>query len=156
MSIHRQEFIFEMNKSNNAQKLADEQPFYYKQPMQRSMAMPQNDLSRIGKKPMRNVSRSPNITAPMVFEDGLYGPQTARVPATVQKGYKPRKGTWEEDRLGATNVKRNLPICVLSVELDGNNTEKLKVYEGEDPETVVQKFGYKFNLSDNAMRRLLK
>jgi len=92
----------------------------------------------------------------MVLEDALYGPQTARIPATTQKGYKPRKGTWEEDRLGATNIKRNLPICVLSVELDGNNTEKLKVYEGEDPELVVQNFGMKYNLSDNAMRRLLK
>ena len=122
------------------------------------MYIPATDLSRMGpqRKPMRNVSRSPATTNPMVLDDALYGPQTARVPATTQKGYKPRKGTWEEDRLGATNIKRNLPICVLSVELDGNNTEKLKVYEGEDPELVVRNFGKKYNLSDNAMRRLLK
>jgi hypothetical protein len=103
--------------------LADEQPFYYKQPVQRSMILPPADISRIAqKKPYRNVSRSPNTTAPIMLDDPLYGPQTARVPATTQKGYKPRKGTWEEDRLGATNIKRNLPICVLSVELDGENT----------------------------------
>jgi len=30
MSIHRQEFIFEMNKAKKSTKLADEQPFYYK------------------------------------------------------------------------------------------------------------------------------
>ena len=83
MSIHRQEFIFEMNKANNAKKMNDELPFYYKQPAQRSMHMPPNDLSRIGKKPLRNVSRSPNTTAPMMFDDPLYGPQTARVPATT-------------------------------------------------------------------------
>ena len=30
MSIHRQEFIFEMNKAKKAKLMADEQPFYYK------------------------------------------------------------------------------------------------------------------------------
>jgi hypothetical protein len=48
MSIHRQEFIFEMNKAKKAKVLADEQPFYYKQPVQRSMMLPPADMSRIG------------------------------------------------------------------------------------------------------------
>lgn len=146
MSVHRQEFLY----SNKPQD-----QYLYKAPIQRSMYIPPTELSRIGQR-NRNVPRSPNASNPMMFDDALYAPQTARVPATTQKGYKPRKPTWEEDRLGATNIKRNLPICVLSVELDGNNTEKLKVYEGEDPELVVQNFGMKYNLSDNAMRRLLK
>ena len=48
------------------------------------------------------------------------------------------------------------PLCALSVQLDGDSTEILKVYEGEDPKLVVEDFGLKYNLSDNAMRRLLK
>lgn len=121
------------------------------------MQMPPTELSRIGqRKPLRNVSRSPNTSNPLVLDEGLFGPQTARVPATTKKGYNPRKQTWEQARLGATNVKRNLPICVLSVELDGYRSEKLKVYEGEDPELVVQSFGLRHNLSESAMRRLLK
>lgn len=121
------------------------------------MFIPQTELSRGGqRKPFRNVSRSPNTSNPLALDDPLFGPQTARVPATTQKGYKPRKPTWEEDRLGATNVKRNLPICVLNVELDGNRTEKLKVYDGEDPDLVVQSFGLKYNLSGKAKRNLLK
>lgn len=48
------------------------------------------------------------------------------------------------------------PICVLKVELDGDHREKIKVYEGEDPQLIVEKFGNQFNLSDNAKKRLLK
>lgn len=48
------------------------------------------------------------------------------------------------------------PICVLKVELDGDHTEKIKVYAGEDPDMIVQRFGIQFNLSENAMKRLLK
>jgi len=147
-----------MNKANKTKKsyVADDQ-YYYKAPVQRSMYIPPTEMSRINqRRPLRNVSRSPNTSNPLVLDDALLGPQTARVPATTQKAYKPRKPTWEEQRLGATNIKRNLPVCVLSVELDGNNSKKLKVYEGEDPELVVQNFGLKYNLSDNAMRRLLK
>lgn len=137
MSLHRDEYFFAKPNRNK---------------LQRSMYIPPTDLSRIGRK--RNVSRSPSATNQMLFDDAFYGPQTARVPATTQKEFKPRKRV--DDRLGATNIKRNLPICVLSVQLDGDNAEKLKVYEGEDPKLVVQNFGLKYNLSDNAMRRLLK
>lgn len=54
-----------------------------------------------------------------------------------------------------SNVKRE-PICVLKVELDGDHQEKIKVYEGEDPQKIVEKFGDQFNLSENAKKRLLK
>jgi hypothetical protein len=42
------------------------------------------------------------------------------------------------------------------VELDGDHTEKIKVFQGEDPDEIVQRFGIQFNLSENAMNRLLK
>lgn len=142
MSIHREEFLLATNKPNKSRA-------------QRSMYIPATDLSRIGQR-KRNLSRSPSAANAMLFDDALYGPQTQRMPATTQKQFKPRKVLRDEDRLGATNIKRNLPICVLSVQLDGDNAEKLKVYEGEDPKLVVQNFGLKYNLSDNAMRRLLK
>ena len=37
---------------------------------------------------------------------------------------------------GRRSSKRE-PICVLKVELDGDHTEKIKVFEGEDPEVIV-------------------
>jgi hypothetical protein len=47
------------------------------------------------------------------------------------------------------------PICVLKVELDGEHTEKIKIYANQDAPSIVAKFGELHNLSDNAMRRLL-
>ena len=54
------------------------------------------------------------------------------------------------------SFKPNEPICVLNIELDGENVEEIRVYEGEDPRVIVQKFGEQFNLSDNAMKKLLE
>jgi hypothetical protein len=56
----------------------------------------------------------------------------------------------------AQSFKPNEPICVLNIELDGENVEEIRVYEGEDPRIIVQKFGEQFNLSDNAMKKLLE
>ena len=39
------------------------------------------------------------------------------------------------------------PICVLKIELDGENIEEIKVFENDDPAEIVQKFGDNFNLS---------
>lgn len=48
------------------------------------------------------------------------------------------------------------PICVLKVELDGgDNVQHITVYEGEVAEDIVEEFGRKFNLSENAKSRLL-
>ena len=47
------------------------------------------------------------------------------------------------------------PICILNIELDGENVEEIRVYEGEDPRVIVKKFGDQFNLSDKAMHKLL-
>ena len=47
------------------------------------------------------------------------------------------------------------PICVLKIELDGQNVEEIKVFENDDPNQIVEEFGMKFNLSSNAKRRLL-
>jgi hypothetical protein len=55
----------------------------------------------------------------------------------------------------AQSFSPNEPICVLNIELDGENVEEIRVYEGEDPRTIVKKFGNQFNLSDNAMKKLL-
>ena len=48
------------------------------------------------------------------------------------------------------------PICVLKIELVGDHSEEIKVFENDDPEEVVKKFGDDFLLSDNARRRLLE
>ena len=42
------------------------------------------------------------------------------------------------------------PICVLKIELDGEHIEEIKVFENDDPNEIVQKFGNDFNLSQNA------
>ena len=48
------------------------------------------------------------------------------------------------------------PICVLKVELDGGqNVQLLRVYEGQIPEEIVEDFGAKFNISENAKHKLL-
>jgi hypothetical protein len=47
------------------------------------------------------------------------------------------------------------PICVLKIELDGQNIEEIKVFENDDPGKIVDDFGKQFNLSDNAKLRLL-
>ena len=39
------------------------------------------------------------------------------------------------------------PICVLKIELDGENIEEIKVFENDDPQEIVRKFGDNFNLS---------
>lgn len=48
------------------------------------------------------------------------------------------------------------PICVLKVELDGGqNVQLLRVFEGQIPEEIVEEFGHKFNVSENAKHKLL-
>lgn len=48
------------------------------------------------------------------------------------------------------------PICVLKVELDGGqNVQLLRVFEGQIPEEIVEDFGAKFNVSENAKHKLL-
>ena len=47
------------------------------------------------------------------------------------------------------------PICVLKIELDGQNIQEIKVFENDDPAQIVEWFGDTFNLSDNAKKRLL-
>ena len=42
------------------------------------------------------------------------------------------------------------PICVLKIELDGQNVEEIRVFENDDPNEIVDKFGQQFNLSNNA------
>lgn len=46
---------------------------------------------------------------------------------------------------------------MLKVELDGGeNVQHISVYEGQIAEEIVQDFGMKFNLSENAKLRLLQ
>ena len=54
------------------------------------------------------------------------------------------------------NNQRNAraPICVLKIELDRQNVEEIRVYDGEDPTTIVNEFGAQFNLTENAMVKL--
>lgn len=47
------------------------------------------------------------------------------------------------------------PICVLRIELDGARSEDLKVFENDDPQTVVDEFCSRFNLSKHGKRKLL-
>ena len=49
------------------------------------------------------------------------------------------------------------PICVLKIELDGGeNTQIIKVFKNQKPEEIVNEFGDRFNLSQNARDRLLE
>ena len=48
------------------------------------------------------------------------------------------------------------PICVLKIELEGDSVEEIRVFEGDIPAEIVEKFGEQFNLSDNAKRKLLE
>ena len=48
------------------------------------------------------------------------------------------------------------PICVLKIELDGENVEEIKVFKNDEPFELVQQFGKQFNLSDNAKQRLFE
>ena len=48
------------------------------------------------------------------------------------------------------------PICILKIELDGENVEEIRVYEGDDPYEIVYKFGDQFNLSESACQKLLE
>ena len=38
-----------------------------------------------------------------------------------------------------TKVDQSIPICVLKIELDadGDNVEEIRVYDGDDPKTIV-------------------
>lgn len=45
---------------------------------------------------------------------------------------------------------------MLKIELDSKHVEEIRVFEGDDPREIVGKFGHNFNLSDNAMGRLLE
>jgi hypothetical protein len=55
----------------------------------------------------------------------------------------------------ASRAQQQEPVCVLKVELDGEHTEKIKIFADQDPREIVAQFGEEFNLSDNAMNRLL-
>jgi hypothetical protein len=37
--------------------------------------------------------------------------------------------------------RQSEPICILNIELDGENVEQIRVYEGEDSRKIVQNFG---------------
>jgi hypothetical protein len=78
-------------------------------------------------------------------------------PQKDQEDFNDMNDSYTADFVRKSDKKatRREPICVLKVELDGNHTEKIQVFHGEDPEIIVQKFGNEFNLSANAKNRLL-
>lgn len=47
------------------------------------------------------------------------------------------------------------PICVLKIERDSSNIDEILVYENDEPEDIVEEYGRKFKLTENAKRRLL-
>ena len=55
-----------------------------------------------------------------------------------------------------STFRQQEPICILNIELDSQNVQEIRVYEGEDPRVIVGKFGDQFNLSDRAMGKLLQ
>lgn len=54
----------------------------------------------------------------------------------------------------SSRLPQRVPICVLKIELDRQNVEEIRVYEGEDPNKIVSQFGGQFNLTENAMIKL--
>ena len=73
----------------------------------------------------------------------------------MEAGKKPFKGTKSHNSLASYLPVVEEPICVLKIELDGEHIEEIKVFENDDPNEIVQKFGNDFNLSQNARDRLL-
>ena len=47
------------------------------------------------------------------------------------------------------------PICVLRIEVDGQNYEEVKVFDNDNPYEIVNQFSENYNLSENAKKRLL-
>lgn len=77
-------------------------------------------------------------------------------PGTTQQN--PNIPPYNQQRNPYANNQRPLdeePICVLKIELDGEHVEEIKVFEGDQPEEIVNRFGKQFNLSESAQQRLL-
>ena len=77
----------------------------------------------------------------------------------VQSQYRPNVKSHPQN---ITNTNTNSfnreeePICVLKIERDSSNIDEILVYENDEPYDIVEQYGRKFKLTENAKKRLLK
>lgn len=81
---------------------------------------------------------------------GHLGPQ--------QSNYRPNMKSSRPQSNPAENSQypEEEPICVLKIERDSSNIDEILVYENDEPEDIVEEYGRKFKLTENAKKRLLK
>ena len=68
----------------------------------------------------------------------------------------PNKNTGPSDSRGNSMLPEEEPICVLKIERDISNIDEILVYENDEPEDIVEEYGRKFKLTENAKKRLLR
>ena len=69
---------------------------------------------------------------------------------------KPQRGEMADPRAQNSTYQDEEPICVLKIERDISNIDEILVYENDEPEDIVEKYGRKFKLTENAKKRLLR
>jgi hypothetical protein len=67
----------------------------------------------------------------------------------------PRNTGGPTDSRGNSMYPEEEPICVLKIERDISNIDEILVYENDEPEDIVEEYGRKFKLTENAKKRLL-
>ena len=103
------------------------------------------------------------------FDDQQFGPQTAR-PQQPRMSMRPsfnNPDIWgkleqplESPQLQYSSLQKSPiytkkpAIVTLNVQLDWKESALLKIYEEDDPEDAVAKFGIKHNMQDRAVERL--
>ena len=75
--------------------------------------------------------------------------------SSPNEGWKSSPEEWNREPIIRKKSKGKKLICVLRVDIDGQRSEDLKLYQGEDRYTVVKTFVEKFDLADEAMDTLL-
>lgn len=75
----------------------------------------------------------------------------------LQSNYRPNMKSRPQANQGNSQVySEEEPICVLKIERDSSNIDEILVYENDEPEDIVEEYGRKFKLTENAKKRLLK
>jgi hypothetical protein len=109
--------------------------------------------------PSRTPKNKPQKVNLPMSHGGYQIPQPVETPQ-AEKHVKPKSPAKPAAQTSRRPINSYLPvveepICVLKIELDGEHIEEIKVFENDDPNEIVQKFGNDFNLSQNARQRLL-
>jgi len=71
-----------------------------------------------------------------------FGPKERDLERIPRRSSRPgrgphQQGVYPPDHYIDPNLAEDEPICVLKIELDGQNVEEIKVYENDDPRVIV-------------------